>query len=124
MRIDVRADERPLRETTPAAFERTVAEARPRTVTASYNKINGVHAGENRWMLTEPLRGHWGFDGLVVSGLGAVSDPVPAVAPSAPGRVVAHEVYSLDSASSAAPFIRSRTMGPKASSFSSSPARW
>ncbi|GAA2159623.1 glycoside hydrolase family 3 C-terminal domain-containing protein [Actinomadura napierensis] len=80
MRIDVRADERTLREIYLAAFERIVTEARPWTVMASYNKINGGYAGENRWLLTEVLREQWGFDGLVVSDWGAVSDPVAAVA--------------------------------------------
>jgi beta-glucosidase len=46
----------------------------------SYNKINGVYAAENRWLLTSVLRGEWGFGGLVVSDWGAVNDRVAALA--------------------------------------------
>ena len=47
---------------------------------ASYNQINGVFASENRWLLTDVLRGEWGFTGAVVSDWDAVSDRVAALA--------------------------------------------
>ena len=47
---------------------------------SSYNKINGTYASENHWLLTEVLRGEWGFEGLVVSDWAAVDDRVAAVA--------------------------------------------
>ncbi len=34
---------------------------------SSYNKLNGTYTAENRWLLTEVLRGEWGFDGVVMS---------------------------------------------------------
>ncbi|MES2137217.1 MAG: glycoside hydrolase family 3 N-terminal domain-containing protein [Pseudomonadota bacterium] len=34
---------------------------------ASFNEINGVPATGNRWLMTDLLRGEWGFPGLVVS---------------------------------------------------------
>jgi beta-glucosidase len=40
----------------------------------SYNKINGVFAAENHWLLTEVLRGEWGYSGAVISDWGAVRD--------------------------------------------------
>ena len=43
----------------------------------SYNRINGTYAAQNRQMLTDVLRGEWGFDGFVVSDWGAVNDRVP-----------------------------------------------
>jgi beta-glucosidase len=46
----------------------------------SYNRINGVYASQDPWLLTDLLRHEWGFDGLVVSDWGAVDDPVAAVA--------------------------------------------
>ena len=55
-------------------------DAQPWTVMCSYNSINGVYASEDRWLLTEVLRGEWGFEGLVVSDWGAVNDRIAAVA--------------------------------------------
>ncbi len=80
MRVSADVDERTLREIYLPAFERIVREARPYAVMSSYNKINGVYASENRWLLTDLLRGEWGFDGLVMSDWGAVNDRVAALA--------------------------------------------
>ena len=80
LRISAVVDERTLREIYLAGFERVVRTARPWTVMCSYNRVNGVYASQHRWLLTEVLRGEWGFDGLVVSDWGAVDDPVAAVA--------------------------------------------
>ena len=60
--------------------EMAVKEAQPWTVMCSYNKINGVYASENRWLLTEVLRDEWGFEGYAVSDWGAVSDRAAGVA--------------------------------------------
>lgn len=80
MRVDVDVDERTLREIYFPAFERVIAEGKPSTVMCSYNKVNGTHASQNRWLLTDVLRGDWDYDGYVVSDWGAVVDPVAAVA--------------------------------------------
>lgn len=74
------ADERTLREIYFPAFETAVRKAKPWTVMCSYNRINGVYASENPWLLTQVLRKEWGFDGYVVSDWGAVSDRVAGVA--------------------------------------------
>ncbi|GAA2062647.1 glycoside hydrolase family 3 C-terminal domain-containing protein [Williamsia deligens] len=79
MRSSSDVDARPMREIYLRAFDHVVRVARPWTVMCSYNRINGVHAAENRWLLTELLRDEWGFDGLVVSDWGAVRDRVAAV---------------------------------------------
>ncbi|MBB2910270.1 beta-glucosidase [Streptosporangium becharense] len=80
MRVSADVDERTLREIYLPAFERVVTEARPATVMASYNKINGVAASQNSWLLTDVLREQWGFDGAVVSDWGGVYDRVAALA--------------------------------------------
>jgi beta-glucosidase len=80
MRVSADVDERTLREIYLPAFERVVTQARPWTVMCAYNRVNGIHASEHRWLLTELLRDEWGFDGLVVSDWGAVHDRVAALA--------------------------------------------
>lgn len=80
MRASSDIDERSLREIYLRAFEFVVRQARPWSLMCSYNRINGVYAAENTWLLTDVLRGEWGFDGVVVSDWGAVADRVAAVA--------------------------------------------
>ena len=80
MRVSADVDERTLREMYLRAFQRVVTQAQPWTVMCAYNRVNGVYASQNRWLLTEVLRGEWGFEGLVVSDWGAVADRVAAVA--------------------------------------------
>ncbi|TDC98470.1 beta-glucosidase [Actinomadura sp. 7K507] len=79
-RISADVDERTLREIYLAAFERVVREARPATVMSSYNRVNGVHACENHWLLTEVLRDDWGFTGAVISDWGSVGDRAASLA--------------------------------------------
>ena len=69
-------DERTLREIYFPAFETAVKKAQPYTFMCSYNQINGTFASENKWLLTDVLRGEWGFKGYVMSDWGAVNDRV------------------------------------------------
>jgi beta-glucosidase len=80
VRVSADVDERTLREIYLAGFEHVVTQARPWTVMCSYNRVNGVHASQHRWLLTEVLREQWGFDGVVMSDWGAVHDRVAALA--------------------------------------------
>jgi beta-glucosidase len=79
MRISADVDERTMREMYLRVFQRVVTQARPWTVMAAYNKINGVYATQHRWLLTQVLRGEWGYDGVVMSDWGAVADRCAAV---------------------------------------------
>jgi beta-glucosidase len=78
MMVSAEMDERTLREIYLAAFEDVVKAANPWTVMASYNKVNGTYASENRHLLTEILKEEWGYDGVVVSDWGAVHSTAPA----------------------------------------------
>src|SRR5215208_5293941 len=80
LRVSADVDERTLREIYLPGFERVVRQAQPWTVMCAYNRLKGTHASQHRWLLTDVLRGEWGFDGLVVSDWGAVHDRVAAVA--------------------------------------------
>ena len=72
-------DERTLREIYYPAFESAVKKGKAWTVMCSYNQVNGQLASQNKALLTDLLRGEWGFDGYVVSDWGAVSDRVLGV---------------------------------------------
>jgi beta-glucosidase len=76
LRVSSDVDPRPLREIYLRGFQRVVEDAQPWTVMCAYNRINGVYASEDPWLLTKVLRGEWGFEGLVVSDWGAVNDRV------------------------------------------------
>ncbi|WP_433697317.1 glycoside hydrolase family 3 C-terminal domain-containing protein [Nocardiopsis sp. CA-288880] len=74
MRSSSNIDPRTLREIYLRAFQKVVRTSAPWTVMCSYNRINGVYASEDHWLLTTVLREEWGFDGVVVSDWGAVRD--------------------------------------------------
>ncbi len=79
-RVSADVDPRPLHEIYLRAFERIVREAKPWTVMTSYNRLNGEYTAQSRFLLTEVLRQRWGFEGVVVSDWGGVTDRVAAAA--------------------------------------------
>ena len=78
MNGDSRLDDRSFREIYLAPFETAIKEGKPSTVMCSYNKINGIHASDNKQLLTDILRDEWGFDGLVMTDWGALNDRIAA----------------------------------------------
>ncbi|WBB61838.1 glycoside hydrolase family 3 C-terminal domain-containing protein [Streptomyces sp. WMMC500] len=54
-------------------FETAIAVGGARSVMNSYAEVDGVPAGADSWLLTDLLRGDWGFTGTVVSDYGAVA---------------------------------------------------
>lgn len=106
MRASSNVDERTLREIYLRGFQRVVEEAQPWTVMCSYNRINGVHASSDHWLLTDILRGEWGFKGLVVSDWGATVDRIDGIKagmdlemPSTGGKTDAQIVAAVEDGS-------------------------
>lgn len=54
-------------------FEKVVREANVCAVMPSYNEVDGMPAHSNRWLLTDVLRGEWGFGGYVFTDYGGLS---------------------------------------------------
>lgn len=70
--VDSVVDERAMFEIYLSGFERAIGIEQPWTVMCSYNRIKGVNASDNKWLLSDVLRTKFGYKGLVVSDWGAV----------------------------------------------------
>ncbi len=68
--------DRELRETYLPPFEAAL-EAGAATVMTSFNALNGVPATGNHYLLTDILRGEWGYEGFVVSDYTSINEMVP-----------------------------------------------
>ncbi|MDR1029055.1 MAG: glycoside hydrolase family 3 C-terminal domain-containing protein [Clostridiales Family XIII bacterium] len=77
--VNALIDERALREIYLPPFETAIREGNVDTVMSAYNTLNGTSCSQNKRLLTEILREEWGFDGMVVSDWGAVTDDTEAV---------------------------------------------
>jgi len=72
--FDAAASPKDMEETYLPAFKALVTEAKVEAVMGAYNRINGEPCCGSKTMLTDKLRGEWGFQGHVVSDCWAVRD--------------------------------------------------
>jgi beta-glucosidase len=69
---------RMLREYYLPAFEACVVEGKAASIMTSYNAVNGIPTGANKFLIDEILRKEWGFQGYVVSDCGGPNHLVDA----------------------------------------------
>ena len=46
------------------------------SVMASFNEVDGIPATANKWLMTDILRGQWGFNGFVVTDYTGISEMI------------------------------------------------
>src|SRR4051812_7201185 len=66
-RANVEVDEHVLRELYLLPFEMLVKDGDIAAIMSAYNRVRGVYATENRYILNDILRDEWGFQGYVQS---------------------------------------------------------
>ena len=71
---------RAMRETDLLAFELGIKIGHPGAVMCSYNLVNGDFACQNKYLLSDVLKGDWKFPGFVVSDWGATHSTVQSSA--------------------------------------------
>lgn len=77
--VDQMITDRCLRELHLVPFQIAIRDSNPSCVMASYSKMNGVYASNNKRLLTGILRDEWKFDGIVMSDWFGVNSIVPSV---------------------------------------------
>ena len=73
--VDVTVDERALRELYLPGFESAVKNANTASVMCAFNKVNGDYACENHHLITDVLKGEWGYQGFVMSDFNSIHHP-------------------------------------------------
>ena len=76
--VNVKVDQRAIRESDLLAFEIGVKESGAGAVMCSYNLLNGDYACENSYLLTDVLKKDFGFQGFVLSDWGGTHSTVKA----------------------------------------------
>lgn len=72
MVMSAEIDEAAFRESDLLAFEIAIETGHPGSVMCAYNRVGGVYACENPFLLTDVLRTDWNYPGWVMSDWGAV----------------------------------------------------
>ncbi|KAJ7682484.1 glycoside hydrolase family 3 protein [Mycena polygramma] len=59
--------ERALREIYLKPFQIAIRDANPWALMTAYNRVNGIHASEDKRLLDDILRKEWGYEGMIMS---------------------------------------------------------
>ncbi|WP_432379409.1 beta-glucosidase [Duganella sp. P38] len=76
--LDARIDDASNRMSDLLAFQFLLEQADPGSVMCSYNRLNGVYACENDYLLNQVLKKDWGYKGYVMTDWGATHSTVEA----------------------------------------------
>jgi beta-glucosidase len=74
--LDARIDDASNRMSDLLAFQLLMEQADPGSVMCSYNRLNGVYACENDYLLNQVLKKDWGYKGYVMTDWGATHSTV------------------------------------------------
>ncbi|OQE20503.1 hypothetical protein PENSTE_c013G08625 [Penicillium steckii] len=77
--VDETISERALREIYLRPFEIAIKESNPWAVMTDYNLVNGIHCDSNEFLLSDTLRGAWGWEGLIMSDWGGTNSVANAL---------------------------------------------
>ena len=70
--MNIKVDERTLREIYMPGFESVVKNANIASIMCGFNKVNDEYACENHHLITDVLKGEWGYQGFVLSDFNAI----------------------------------------------------
>ena len=77
--VSAEISERALREMYLPAYQIVIKESQPYTIMAAYNRINGTHATEHKYIMNDILRKEFGFEGVLLSDWGGVKSTIPSL---------------------------------------------
>jgi beta-glucosidase len=70
--MNANIEEGAMRESDLLAFEIAIEHGDPGAIMCAYNRVNGIYACENDFLLNRVLKGDWAYPGFVLSDWGAV----------------------------------------------------
>lgn len=100
--------ERVLREMSLPAYESAAKNSKVAMMMCSFQKINGEYACENKHLLSDILKGEWGFKGFVQSDYNAIVHGLPAAQAGADLDMMGYQMNS----SVLKPFLDSGELNP------------
>lgn len=77
--VNAKISTRGMQESDLLAFHIAIGIAHPGAVMCSYNRVNGVFACQNPYLLRDTLKGAWGFKGFVLSDWGGTHSTVNTI---------------------------------------------